>query len=86
MTTTAIRLKHGTGRLQQVTVTAIARAIGRQSLFEKNLHRLLLTRTVVRDVVESAEDFAIPASLYPFCFVYWGTAAVGGCSPATASI
>jgi len=59
VTTTAIRLKHGTGRLQQVTVTAIARAIGRQSLFEKNLHRLLLTRTVVRDVVESAEDFAI---------------------------
>jgi hypothetical protein len=57
--TTAIRLKHGTGRLQRVTVTAIARAMGRQSLFEKNLHRLLLTRTVIRDVVESAEDFAI---------------------------
>jgi len=57
--TTALRLKHGTGRLQQVTVTAIGRALGRQSLFEKNLHRLLLTRTVIRDVVESAEDFAI---------------------------
>ena len=57
--TTAIRLKHGTGRLQRVTVTAIARAMGRQSLFEKNLHRLVLTRTIIRDVVESAEDFAI---------------------------
>jgi hypothetical protein len=57
--TTALRLKNGTGRLQQVTFTAIARAMGRQSLFEKNLHRLLLTRKVIESVVESAEDFAI---------------------------
>jgi hypothetical protein len=69
--TTAIRLKHGTGRLQRVTVTAIARAMGRQSLFEKNLHRLLLTRTVIRDVIESAEDFAIRRILQSASQLRW---------------
>ena len=35
------------------------RAIGRQSLFESHLRKLPLTRVVMKNVVESDEDFAI---------------------------
>lgn len=57
--TAALRIKNRSQKPSQVTVTAIGRAIGRQSLLEKHLIRLPYTRLVIQCHVESAEYFAV---------------------------
>ncbi len=57
--TVAAHIKHGPGKPKRVTVTAIGRALGKQSLFEAALAKLPLTRSVIKSVLESGEDFAV---------------------------
>jgi len=57
--TIAAHIKNRPDKLQRVTVTAIGRALGKQSLFEAALSKLPLTRSVIQSVLESGEDFAI---------------------------
>jgi len=57
--TIAAHIKNQPGRLRRVTVTAIGRALGKQSLFAAALAKLPLTRSVINSVVESGEDFAV---------------------------
>lgn len=57
--TAAAHIRNRLGKPCRVTITAIGRAIGRQSLFESHLRKLPLTRAVMKNVVESDEDFAI---------------------------
>ena len=57
--TIATHIKNHPGRLNRVTVTAIGRALGKQSLFEAALAKLPLTRSVIESVLESDEDFAV---------------------------
>ena len=57
--TAALQIKNRSQKLEQVTATAIGRSIGRQSLLEKHLDKLPLTRMIVQSYVESAEDFAV---------------------------
>ena len=57
--TAALRIKNNSGKLLQVTTTAIGRAIGRQSLLEKNLDKLPYTSMIIQSLVESSEDFAV---------------------------
>jgi hypothetical protein len=57
--TVAAHIKNHPGKLNQVTVTAIGRALGKQSLFEAALKKLPLTRSVIESVLESREDFAV---------------------------
>lgn len=57
--TVAAHIKNRTGAPRRVTVTAIGRALGKQSLFEAALSKLPLTRSVINSVLESGEDFAI---------------------------
>lgn len=57
--TIAARLRFRSGKPLRITVTAIGRAMGKQSLFENALAKLPLTRCVINGVLESAEDFAV---------------------------
>jgi hypothetical protein len=57
--TIAAQIKNRPGRPRRVTVTAIGRALGKQSLFEAALAKLILTRSVIRGVLESGVDFAV---------------------------
>lgn len=57
--TIAAQIKNRTDKPQRVTVTAIGRALGKQSLFEAALTKLPLTRSVINSVLESGEEFAI---------------------------
>jgi len=57
--TIAAHIKNHPSRLNRVTVTAIGRALGKQSLFEAALAKLPLTRSVIESVLESDEDFAV---------------------------
>jgi len=57
--TIAAHIKNRPGMPRRVTVTAIGRALGKQSLFEAALAKLPLTRCVITSVVESGEDFAV---------------------------
>ena len=57
--TIAAHIKNHPGRPNRVTVTAIGRALGKQSLFEAALAKLPLTRSVIKSVLESDEDFAV---------------------------
>jgi hypothetical protein len=57
--TVAARIKNSPDKPQRVTVTAIGRALGKQSLFEAALSKLPLTRSVINSVLESGEDFAV---------------------------
>jgi hypothetical protein len=57
--TIAAQIKNRVGQPQRVTVTAIGRALGKQSLFEAALAKLPLTRSVINSVLESGEEFAV---------------------------
>ena len=57
--TAAAHIKNRPGKPRRVTVTAIGRALGKQSLFEASLAKLPLTRSVINSVVESGEYFAV---------------------------
>jgi len=57
--TVAAHIKHGPGKPKRVTVTAIGRALGKQSLFEAALAKLPFTHSVIKSVLESGEDFAV---------------------------
>jgi hypothetical protein len=57
--TVAARIRNHSGKQQRVTVTAIGRALGKQSLFEASITKLPLTRSVINSLLESGEDFAV---------------------------
>jgi hypothetical protein len=57
--TAAQHIRHGGGKLRQVTTTAIGRVLGKQSLFEAALAKLPLTRDVITHAIESGVDFAV---------------------------
>lgn len=57
--TIAAQIKNRIDKPQRVTVTAIGRALGKQSLFEAALTKLPLTRSVIDSALESGEEFAI---------------------------
>ena len=57
--TIATRLRHCPDKPRRITITAIGRMLGKQSLFESALRKLPLTRSVIESVVESREAFAV---------------------------
>lgn len=57
--TAAAHIKNRQGKPKCVTVTAIGKVLGKQSLFEAALTKLPLTRSVINSVLESGEDFAV---------------------------
>jgi hypothetical protein len=57
--TIAKRLQNWPDKPLRITITAIGRMLGKQSLFESALRKLPLTRSVIESVVESREAFAI---------------------------
>jgi len=56
--TVAAHIKNSPGKPRRVTVTAIGRVLGKQSLFEAALSKLPLTRLMIKNALESGEAFA----------------------------
>jgi hypothetical protein len=57
--TVAAQIRNQPGQPQRITTMTIGRALGTLSLFETALAKLPLTRSVIKSVVESGEDFAV---------------------------
>jgi hypothetical protein len=57
--TIAARLRLCQEKPRRITITAIGRMLGKQSLFESALRKLPLTRSVIESVIESREAFAV---------------------------
>jgi len=55
----ALRIKNRSGRPTRVSLTAIGRVLGNQTLLQTRLHKMHLTRAMILSVVETAEAFSV---------------------------
>lgn len=54
-----LKIRNAPGKPQRITRSAIAKILGKQSLLQRGLAKLHMTRIVIENVVESKEDFAV---------------------------